>query len=269
MTNLQQAREQQVGELGPGTLKRLWLWTPIAVAGALSALLLLALALPQGLEIVRILNRLKVLEQERQELKVLKIEAQKIEQDRTQAQRQGRQLIQLVTGKGDLATFLATLDLEARQSQVSLQLYEPVLPGVTPAGGGRPPGAPQPPPASPPPAGGAPSAPGAKPPPADVMGKAGLRERSLVLVASGTYPQLLNFLRRMELLEVLVEQKDLTLTVQQSKNDPRPSELPLAIPTVEVRLALTLWSKEETNGRRREAGTPAPPAPAAPPAPPG
>lgn len=268
MTNLQQAREQQHGELGPVTLKRLWLWTPIAAAGALSALFLLALALPQGLEIVRILNRLKVLEQERQELKVLKIETQKIEQDRTQAQRQGRQLIQLVTGKGDLATFLATLDLEARQSQVSLQLYEPVLPGVTPADGGRPPGAPQPPPASPPPAGGAPSAPGAKPPPADVMGKAGLRERSLVLVASGTYPQLLNFLRRMELLEVLVEQKDLTLTVQQSKNDPRPSELPTAIPTVEVRLALTLWSKEETNGRRK-AGTPAPPAPAAPPAPPG
>ena len=101
------------------------------------------------------------------------------------------------------------------------------------------------------------------------MGKAGLRERSLVLVASGTYPQLLNFLRRMESLEVLVEQKDLTLTVQQSKNDPRPSELPPAIPTVEVRLALTLWSKEETNGRRKPAGTPAPPAPAAPPAPPG
>jgi type IV pilus assembly protein PilO len=269
MINLQQAQGQQGGDLGPGTLKRLWLWTPIAAAGALSALLLLALALPQSLELVRALNRLKVLEQERQELEVLKIETQRTQNDRKQAQRQGEQLIQLVTGKGDLATFLATLDLEAKQSAVTLELYEPVLPGVTPAGGGRPPGAAQPPPASPPPGGGDPSAPRAKQPAPDVLGKAGLKERSLVLVASGTYPQLLNFLRRMELLEVLVEQKDLTLTVQQSKNDPRPSELPLAIPTVEVRLALTLWSKEETNGRRREAGTPAPPAPAAPPAPPG
>ncbi len=92
------------------------------------------------------------------------------------------------------------------------------------------------------------------------MEQAGLRERPLLLSARGTYPNLLAFLRRMELLEVLVEQKDLTLTVvpPEKVGGATPDGLPLRTPKVEVKLALTLWSKKP-----REAAGPPGQAPAA------
>jgi hypothetical protein len=78
------------------------------------------------------------------------------------------------------------------------------------------------------------------------MRQAGLRERPLVLTATGSYPRLLDFLRRMEALDVLVEQKGLTLTVAGS--DPgtagSANEVPPLNAEVEVNLALTLWTKE-------------------------
>ncbi|MEB3318894.1 MAG: hypothetical protein VKO39_12240 [Cyanobacteriota bacterium] len=266
MINLQ-IGGQGDGGLGASTLKRLWLWTPIVAGGALSLFLLLALALPQGLEVNRMLQRIKELEQYRQDVDLLTLQAQSIQKNRQLARRQAEQLIRLVTGKGDLSTFLATLDLEARQSGVSMELYEPVAsgegaPGARPRQGGAPP----PPPAPPPPGGGGAGAAG-KAPSADVLGKAGLKERSLVMVASGTYPQLLDFLRRMELLEVLVEQKELTLTVPDSTPG-RASELPPRVPTVEVRLTLTLWSKAPKEDRNNGAATPPPPGAPAAPAPP-
>ena len=244
MTNLQQAGEKRGGDLAPATLKRLWLWTPIVAGGGVGLLLLLALALPLGLEIFRQLERLKELEQYRQEIEVLQLQAAQIQTDRIRAQRQKKQLIQLVTGKGDVATFLATLDLEARETGVQLQLYEPV-----PESPPRPPGTPPPPPAAP----AKPLAPGQPPgaatpapPPPDVMAQSGLVEKPVILTVSGTYPKVLAFLRRMELLDVLLEQKDLVLTVAESQPNrlnTNQSELPPRVPLVEIKLTLTLWSK--------------------------
>ena len=160
----------------------------------------------------------------------------------------------------------ATLDLEASQTGVNLQLYEPVPAapaGATPGAPARP-GAPPPPPTPPPAPGQPPNATAAKPP-LDVMAKAGLRERVLLLNASGTYPQVLAFLRRMELLDVLVEQKDLTLIAEGSeagKNAPSDTELPPQVPRVEVKLSLTLWSKQPKEARPqppRPPGTPTAP----------
>jgi type IV pilus assembly protein PilO len=264
MINLQQGSGKQGAELGANTLKRVWFWTPIAGAGLLSVGLLLAVALPQALEIGRVLRHLQELEGQSQELELLKLELLRSQKDRQRVERQGEQLTQLVTGRGDVATFLATLDIEANQSRVKLQLYEPLAPGGKTPAGQRTPGAPgaPPPPSAPPPAGapGA-SAPSAAPPPSAGPGKAPLRERSLVLVASGTYPQLLDFLRRMEALEVLVEQKDLTLTVAEDKPGAGGSALPPAVPRVEARLSLTLWAKD---GKHEEKKPPAGTAPLAP-----
>ncbi len=99
------------------------------------------------------------------------------------------------------------------------------------------------------------------------MAKAGLRERSLVLVARGTYPQLLDFLRRVEALDVLIEQKDLSLSVEELQAGTPGSPLPPATPIVDMRLSLTLWSKEEKQTPiRRLAGAPSPlPVPPEPP----
>lgn len=274
MTNLQLKRAKGEGDLAPATLKRLWLWTPIVAGGALSALLLLALALPQGLEVVRLLQHLNDLEQNRQEIEVLELQSRQTQLDRKKAKRQTEQLMRLVTGKGDLATLLATLDLEASQSQVDLELYEPVPPLAAAAGApGAPPGAP-PPAATPPPAqGGVPPAPGGAPAAPDAMAKAGLRERTLLLVASGTFPQLLDFLRRMEMLEVLVEQKNLTVIAPESQPGYTTTDLPPVIPNVQVKLGLTLWSKEAKTAPGQGAPPPppgaVPPPPGAAPAPPG
>jgi hypothetical protein len=76
------------------------------------------------------------------------------------------------------------------------------------------------------------------------MAKAGPRETSLVLVAKGTYPQLLDFLRRVEALDALVEQKDLTLTVEELQASVPSSQMPGSTPIVNLRLSLTLWSKD-------------------------
>lgn len=268
MTNLQPKRGKgEGGELAPATLKRFWLWTPIVAGGGLSALLLLALAVPQGMEIARVLQHLNDLEQNRQEIEVLELQSSQTRQDRKKAKRQAEQLVRLVTGKGDLATFLATLDLEASQSGVKLELYEPVppLPAAAGAPGTTPGTTPPPPAASPPPAqGGAPPAAGGAPAVPDAMAKAGLHERTLLLVASGNYPQLLAFLRRMELLDVLVEQKNLTVIAPESQPGYTTTDLPPDIPLVEVRLGLTLWSKEAQTAPGQGA-LPTPPGAAPPP----
>jgi type IV pilus assembly protein PilO len=253
--------------MGTSLSQRLWFWAPILAGGALSSLLLLALALPLALEMGKVLRRLGELEAHRQELEQLTIESEMLRKQRQLTQTQSEQLIQLVTGRaGDLSTFLATLDIEAKQAKVKLKLYEPQAAADTgtPGPGGRP--------ATPPPAPGNATAPdgvgapggrGKRPVP-DALGKAGLRERSLLLAATGTYPQLLEFLRRMERLEVLVEQKNLSLKVEEKKSG-QPRGLPPSSPIVEMKLSLTLWSKEAPEERRKTMAPPtSPPAPAQP-----
>lgn len=276
MTNLQQDLEQRDAGPSPATLKRLWLWGPIALASVIGGLLLLTLGLPRGMAILRDLQRLAELETHRQERDLLRAQARKLAGDRKMAERQQRDLIQLVTGKGDPATFLATLDLEALEANVKLRLFEPVvaLPGAQaqPGAGAAPP----------PPAGGAapapaqPGQPGQPAPgangtpaeqvPLDPLRAAGLRERSLVLTASGTYPQLLDFLRRMERLEVLVEQRNLTVTQAGigPERTPRDPDEPLPypyVPEVEVKMGITLYSKAPKEPQPK----PPPPQPPTPP----
>jgi type IV pilus assembly protein PilO len=259
MTNLQEAKDNQDGAFTPAMLRRLWFWAPIAAGGVLSALLLSAVALPQWLGISKDQQRLSELEAFRQQAELLKLQNLKLAKDRREALDQQEQIIRLVAGSGDPSTFLATLDLEARQAGVELQLYEPTAAVATTPGAPGAPGAPATAgapgaPAAP----GAPGAPGAPPavgpdgkplpPPPDPMAQAGLKKRSLLLSARGTYPQLLAFLRRMELLDVLVEQSNLTVAVagavpgRPTAND---NELPPVVPMVEAKLALTLYSKEE------------------------
>ncbi|MFM7237220.1 MAG: hypothetical protein ACKOYK_10725 [Cyanobium sp.] len=247
MTNLQEARDQRDAGLAPAMLRRLWFWGPVAAGGALAALLLLSAGVPQWLAIRGDQQRLSELEARREEAELLKLQTMKVVKERRDAERQQGELIQLVSGSGDGATFLATLDLEARQTGVKLQLFEPepkaAAPGAAGAAGAPgAAGAAGAPPAQPGPDGKVP------PPPPDPMAQAGLEKRALLLSARGTYPQLLAFLRRLELLDVLVEQSNLALVVAGSEpgkpaaaND---KELPPAVPEVEAKVALTLYSKK-------------------------
>ena len=245
MTNLQQAKEERDAALSPATLRRLWFWAPIAAGGAVALLLLSALAVPQWLMISRDQQRLSELQERRQQADLLKLQTLKVVKERQEALSQQAQLIHLVAGKGDGATFLATLDLAARQTGVKLQLFEP-----TPAAAPEAPAA----------AAGSPrerrqardaaqTPPGRddKAAPPDPMEQAGLTQRTLLLSARGTYPQLLAFLRRMELLDLLVEQKNLTLVVAGSELS-RPGsankDVSILVPEVEVKLGVTLYGKQ-------------------------
>jgi type IV pilus assembly protein PilO len=268
MTNLQEARDQRDAGLAPAMLRRLWFWGPMAGGGALAALVLLSAAVPQWLAISGDRQRLSELEGRREEAELLKLQTMKVVKERRDAERQREELIQLVSGSGDGGTFLATLDLEARQSGVKLQLFEPTpappgapgaaaAPGASGAAGAA--GAAGAPPAQPGPDGKAP------PPPPDPMAQAGLKKRALLLSARGTYPQLLAFLRRLELLDVLVEQSNLTLVVAGSERG-KPAaanskELPPVVPEVEAKVNLTLYSKkpkEEAASKDREANVASP-----------
>lgn len=242
MTNLQQKKEARDAALAPATLKRLWLWAPAAAGGALALLLLTAVGLPQWLLINRDQQRLSELEERREEVDLLRLQTLKTVKERQEALRQQSQLIELVAGRGDGATFLATLDLIARQTGVKLQLFELGSTAATAVAGGGPRAAAAPG-AAPAPAGRGDKA----PPPPDPMDQAGLSKREMLLSARGSYPQLLAFLRRMEALDLLVEQKNLSLLVAgvEPGRPPRDEkEVPPLVPEVEVKLGVTLYSKK-------------------------
>ncbi|MFM7642094.1 MAG: hypothetical protein ACKO45_11170 [Cyanobium sp.] len=278
MTNLQQSKEERDAALSSTTLRRLWFWTPIAAGGSLALLLLSALAVPQWLALSKDQQRLNELEERRQQAELLKLQELKVVKERREALAQQEQLIKLVAGNGDGSTFLATLDLEARQTGVKLQLFEPTVAAATTGAPGAAPA-----PGAPPAAGAgaqpgaagtaqAPPGPDGKPAPPDPMEQAGLRRRSLLLTARGTYPQLLAFLRRMELLDLLVEQKDLTLVVagaQVTRSGISEKEIPILVPDVEVKLGMTLYSRKAKPTEQPAAGKAPGGAPSKPPGAPG
>ena len=257
MTNLQSAREKRDAGLSAAVLRRLWFWSPIVAGGLVAAVVLGSFAVPRWLEIGKDQERLRELEQKQQEALLLKVQAKKAVEDRQKAEKQRKTLIQLVSGTGDPATFLATLDLEARQTGVRLQLYEPTVPPPPPGTPGAPPAGGAPPP--PPPKMGPDGKP-LPPPPPDPIEQAGLVKRDVLLSARGTYPQLLAFLRRMELLDVLVEQSNLALAVSGDLPDGTPvnkQEVEPPVPEVEVKLSLVFYeSKDKEKGEGKGAKGP-------------
>jgi type IV pilus assembly protein PilO len=131
----------------------------------------------------------------------------------------------VISGNGDVSTFLAQLDQLAKASGVQLDLYEPTA-AAAPATAGTPP-----PPGAPP-----------KPasPSADPLEAEGLQSHAIVLAARGNFPQLLVFLRQMEALNVLVVQSDLQLNLEAQPGVAAPAT---ANEPVRLKMALKLYSK--------------------------
>jgi type IV pilus assembly protein PilO len=252
MTNLQRAREQRDAGLSAAVLRRLWFWSPIVAGALMAAVVLASFAVPRWLEIGTDQERLRELEQKQQEALLLQVQTKKALEDRRKAEQQRQTLFQLVSGSGDPATFLATLDLEARRTGVRLQLYEPTTPAPPPP---VTPGAPPVAAGAPPPKVGPDGKP-LPPPPPEPIEQAGLLRREVLLSARGTYSQLLAFLRRLELLDVLVEQRNLALAVSGDLADGTPvnkQELEPPVPEVEVKLSLAFYEgKEKKDDSKRK-----------------
>lgn len=257
MTNLQQGSQL----LSARNLRRIWFGAPAAVLGVLSLMWTAAVLAPLWQTLQRDSTRLRELEDLQMQVSLMRqqLRAQDIQQEKALTQRD--KLLRMIAGSGDVSTLLAVLDRVAKESGVRLDLYEPQ------AGAAPPPTA-------------APAAGGnqAQPPPPNPLETAGLQAQGMLISLRGPYPRLLDFLRRLESLNLLVIQSDLKLEAPPPSTDPKKP----ASQDVTMKLSLKVYGRTDAGaaqaapppaagarpGSRAPANAPgtAPPAPPAQPA---
>ena len=213
MTNLQAGQARG--------FKRDWLLLGIpAVVGVLLSLGLgAALLWPAWQRLQSDQRELEQLAEQRRRLPLLRAQLLKLTGNVQQAEQRRRQILGLISGSGEINTFMAQLSAEAQRTGVALDGYEPITT----------------------------AAPAAKPkpvtgkdkdktpaPPADPLLAPGLQKTSLLLTARGSGPQLLAFLRALEKLSLLVVQSDLSLKHEASE---------AASNATELRVNLSLYGK--------------------------
>jgi type IV pilus assembly protein PilO len=241
MTNLQAGSPR----LSASAVRQIWLWFPIG-AGAVLALALAFLALmPLWVALRRDSERLQEAQSLASRLEEERLLARRLVEQEEKATTQRQNLIRLISGNGDISTFLAKLDQLAKASGVQLDLFEPALAPADAAAKLQ---------------GGA-AAPGAKPakPAPDPLEAEGLQSQAIVLAARADFPQLLAFLRQMEALNVLVVQSDLELNLEPRQAGGTKESGAAAKEPVRMKMALKLYSKSSQD-------KPATPPPAAMPA---
>ena len=220
------------------TPERLVVALPALAGGLLAAGLALAWLLPAW-------QRNGALEQQRQLLKsqgeALAANRARLGRSREglqQAEADQRKLLQIVAGTDQLDTLLAQLAVEAAAAGVTLESYEPQAPQAPAPNSKRS------------------KAKGKEAPPSDPLLVDGeLVKREQLVMASGAFPQLLVFLRRIESLSPLAVLRDLNLSHPAPAGDGEDS----AEPTV-LKFNLSVYSrapKEDpapsTSGRKEPA----------------
>ena len=245
MTNLQEGGSQVSGLW----LRRFWLGLPIALGGLLAFLLLATVVLPQWLALQNDMKRRSELEALRDQVARSRLQLQALDAADEKAQALQAKLFEIVTGNGDLSTLMAMLDREAKLSGVQLDLFQPQL-APPPAQTGAPasaapataPGRPPAGAAATPAPAGQPVQPGQPPAPGIAQIK-GLLTTTILLNARGPYPALVTFLRRLELLNVLVAQSDLVLqadkAVATASGSPQSRQQPVL-----MKLQIKLYGRE-------------------------
>lgn len=250
-------------------LRRLWLGLPIVACGLVATLLAAGVLLPLALNLRAEMERAQRLQRLQDELMEVNINLARSQASLKQADTQTSKLHNLLVGGGDRGTVLATLDNEAKATGVSLTLYEQnglvVAPGATPAKPGTPaPGAkPTPPAGTTAAASGAAAAPGAAPGAAAAPGAfaaQGVVETPLLLSVQGTFPQILAILKRLERLQVLVKQQDLSLAMAEKPPGGAPSPdavaLPGSSPILVMKLSLVVFDVPGDDANASSTGKP-------------
>ena len=179
----------------------------------------LLIGLPAGLGVVLALlmagwlvwpqwQRLQIAEQEqeqldeqRQRLPLLRAQLLKLGRDLSEAELRRGQILRLVAGSGEIATFMSQLSEEAQRAGVQLDGYEPIT-ELAPQDAAKTNQS-------------ANKANQANTAPPDPLLAPGLKKTSLLLVARGDGPQLLAFLRQLESLNLLVVQSNLQVKAEQ------------------------------------------------------
>ena len=208
MTNLQDNSTR----LSPRNLRRLWFGLPAAAIVLLAMLLGFAVLAPLWSALQADSKRLRELQDLQDQVVLMRqqMASQDMLEERALAQKD--KLVDLIIGSGDVSTFLAMLDREAKATGVQLDLYQPQAP-TPPAKEAQP----------------------------DPMEAEGLQRTGMQILAKAPYPKLLNLLERIEALNVLVEQSGLKLELR----DPASSDPKLAaiVPPVTMTIGFSLYGR--------------------------
>ena len=200
------------------------LGAPVLLGVLLAAGLGGVVVLPRWQQLQADQQELLVLEEQRERLPLLRRQLDSLEQQRQQADRRNAEILGLIAGSGELATFLAQLSEQAAQTGVQLDGYEPVQAVAPPVSKGK-------------------SKKAEDQVPSDPLLAPGLKKSSVLLTARGSGPQLLDFLRRLERLSLLVVQSDLSLKSGSSSKD---KDGRVVVEPTELRLNLGLYARDDS-----------------------
>ena len=229
MTNFQGAPPRRISR------EQVLFWAPALLGGLVAALAAGLLLWPSLQQLQRDQQQLSDLKEQAARLPLLRQQLTRLRENLEQAQQKQRRILGLIAGSGDISTFMAQLGQEAIRSGVQLDRYEPVqTPAPDPAAK----------PVDKPPAGKPADADGKAQPaePVDPLLGPGLQKTSILITARGRAPQLLDFLRRVERLNLLVVQSDLSVKQDGAASGQKPTDA-AALPT--LKLSLALYSKAD------------------------
>ena len=238
MTNLQ-------GSAPNPWIARLLLWVPAGFGGllALGVLALGTVPLISQLQMQGRQHEEKLALEER--LPEIRRDLARIASQQQRAASQQQRVLQLIAGSGDLATFMAQADREARRHGVELNLYEPDAAAAEAAAEAE---AKEADPLKPQDEGTrkkrkkkaksrkqAEQAAKTNP-----LAEAGLSKTQLLLSAQGSYPNLLAFVRGLESLNLLVVQSNVTLS---SDTTGKTDKGAAPAGPVQLKMTVTLYSQ--------------------------
>ena len=175
-------------------------------------------------------QRLEELQSKRDTLPLLRAQLKRSDQSLNQAKQQQALLVDLVAGRGQIQTFLAQLSRISAASGVVITLYEPLTvkalePSKPKANQGQQT------------KGDAAAANN------DPLQALGYEKSAVLLQVEGPYQGLLQFLRRMELLELLVQPSDLELTAVEAPDQSKNQAMIFAPPRTRLKLRLTFFDQ--------------------------
>ena len=175
-------------------------------------------------------QRLEELQSKRDTLPLLRAQLKRSDQSLNQAKQQQALLVDLVAGRGQIQTFLAQLSRISAASGVVITLYEPLtVKALEP---------------SKPKANQAQQTKGdAAAANNDPLQALGYEKSAVLLQVEGPYQGLLQFLRRMELLELLVQPSDLELTAVEAPDQSKNQAMIFAPPRTRLKLRLTFFDQ--------------------------
>ena len=181
-------------------------------------------------------QRIAELKSKRESLPLLEAQLKQTDNALSEAMQQQDLLVDLVAGRGQIQTFLAQLSRISAASGVVINLYEPVPASTSEVSNPRDARNQQ--------SQGSDSAAASQ----DPLQALGYEKSSVLLQVEGAYQGLLQFLRRMEQLELLVQPSDLELTAVEDPADAEDPSVNVMPPRTTLKLRLTFFDQAAKTG---------------------